>query len=163
MRKVIVAVIAMSLFLGCQPRTTEKKYEGAQEKKNYMALGMKYLSEKDIVKAIASFDQAIRQDPRNIENYLTLGRVYLHLKIYDRAIDTFAAATRVDPVNGMAYYFLSLSQGERNKPEDRTAAIEAVKKSIIIFKQKKDEENFRKAMTLFQVLMGKQPETQKPS
>ncbi|VAW19567.1 hypothetical protein MNBD_BACTEROID05-483 [hydrothermal vent metagenome] len=152
MKKSILLVALLVFVVGC-----ESKKEVAQEtssvKKNYIAQGFALLDQKNIKGAIASFDLAIKQDPRNVDNYITLGQVYLKLNNASRAIDSFTAATKVSPTNGEAHQLLATALGLRNENEsDRKGAIAAAQRSAEIFMNRKDQLNFKKSLSLVKSL-----------
>lgn len=148
MRKYFVIVLSLIFLAGCGgEKDSTQPYKGVASKKDYVALGMKFLSESDVQRAIQSFDMAIRQDPKNVENYLILGQVYMRLNGFTKAIDTFSAATKVDENNGEAFYFLALASMLNG---DKELAVNAVQKSAEIFLQQKDEEKLKRSLVLYQ-------------
>jgi len=114
-----------------------------------IATGVDYLHQGDIKGAIKSFDEAIRQNPKDVQAYLVLGQTYMHLKDYNRAIDTFTVATRVAPDNGQAHFLLATNLGLAGNYS--LAKLEA-QKSLEIFRQNKDELNFKRSVALLQGL-----------
>ncbi len=158
MKKIIIFLISITLIVGCGRKEQvkqPKKFQGVVAKKrDYAAEGLQYLRQKDIANAIRSFDFAIKQDPSNVSHYMLLGEVYLRLKNYTHAIDTFTAATKVDPVNGDAYYFLAYSMLMRRGPNDLQNAVEALKKSIVIFDKTKNKTKLKRSVELLRSLVG---------
>jgi len=160
MKKNIVLLLMIVLVVGCGSKEEKKEVKGGGQQtvvksQQYIARGMQYLNEKDIVKAIRSFDMAIKMDPANPENYLILGQVYLRLKNYQGAVDTLMAALRVAPNNPEVYYLLATCRGLRWEDEDKEKAIEAAQKSVELFMQSKNEEKFKKAVVLLKSLTQK--------
>ena len=150
MKRGVTIILLAAVIAGCgRAEKSETKFRGVQDKRDYAAEAVKYLEDKDIVKALQSFDMAIRQDPRKVENYLTLGQVYLHLKQPTRAVDTFSAAVKVAPQNPDAHYLLALAEVMDNNKEQ---AVEMAKKSAELYMAAKDEEMFKKAVALVQGL-----------
>ena len=47
--------------------------------------------------AIATFNQAIQQDPKNAAFYNARGLAYYYIKNYDKAIADFTKAVQIDP------------------------------------------------------------------
>lgn len=118
--------------------------------------GVGYLRSGQIKEAISRFDQAIKENPRDVRGYLVLGQTYMHLKDYNRAIDTFTAATQVAPANGEAHYLLATNYGMAGNFS--MAKLEA-EKCLILFRQQNDPDNFKRALALLQGLpqdQGKQ-------
>ena len=157
----ILWVVLFSVFLaGCGSNQSESKFQGVTEKKDYLALGMQYLKKSDIPRAIQNFDQAIKQDPKNLNNYMVLGEVYMKLREYARAVDTFSGAVIVDPNSGDAYYFLAISKrlkanvekNAKSVEESKQEAIKAAQRSIEIFMQARDEQKFKRSVALLKSL-----------
>ena len=150
MKRQTIFLLSILLVAGCGKKEgQEAQFRGVQEKRDYAGEGLNYLKQKDIVRAIQSFDMAIRQEPTKVENYLTLGQVYLHLQQPARAADTVSAAIKVAPQNPDAYYILALSEAMDNKKDQ---AVEAAKKSAELYAAIKNEEMFKKSVALVQGL-----------
>ena len=150
MKNVASVVLIAFLLIGCGGKKEETAPGMAQSaKKDYISEGMRYLKEKDITRAVRSFDLAIKQEPANPNNYLMLGQIYLRLKDAGRAADTFEAATKVSPNSGDAYFFLGISRAIQQR---QTEAIAAAQKSVDIFMQARDEERFKRSVALLKGL-----------
>ena len=91
---------------------------------------------------------------------MILGEVYLRLKEYTRAVDTFGAATKVAPDDGEAFYFLALSKGLKSKIEktpqasqnSMKEAVMAAQRSVEIFVKNRDDDKFKRSVTLLRSL-----------
>lgn len=118
---------------------------------NYIEQGMNFLAQADVPRAIASFDQAIRNEPANPANYIILGQVYLRLENYDRAADTLQAAARVAPNNGELFYLLATSRMLQG-PEYRDQALKAAQRCAEIYYQQEDKERLEQALVLVKTL-----------
>ena len=149
MKRFIMMMVLVFAVAGCQSKHAEEKFEGITAKQDFISQGMQFLAEKKIPEAIKSFDQAIKNDPRNVNNYLVLGQVYMKLNNPDAAADTFQAATYVDPNNGEAFYLLAASRAGQGRKKQ---AIESAQKSVDNFMKVRDEENFKKAVVLLKSL-----------
>ena len=157
MRSFIVVILVV-FIVGCGSNKKEEQVSTPQvssKSQQYIAQGMKFLNNKEVLKAIKSFDMAIKSDPTNPKNYIFLGEVYLKLKAPERAIDTLRAAARVFPTNPEVQYLLATSLGIRWKDEDKEAAIEAAKKSVELFMQAKNQESFKRSVVLLKSLTEK--------
>ncbi len=158
-KKNIVLVLAVVFIVGCGSNKKETQKSSQQDasakSQQYAAQAMQYLRDKDVAKAIRSFDMAIKSDPSNPEEYILLGQVYLRLKSPSRAIDTLRAALHVAPNNPEIYYMLATSLGLRWKEGDQDKAIEAAKKSVEFFMQRQDQDKFKKAVALLKGLTEK--------
>ena len=158
--KRLVALAAILFFiLGCGGSKTEKtEVEMHQALQNdatdYYTEGLKFIEKAAVPEAVQSFQKAIRKNPNDIRAYLILGEVNMRLKNYQGAIDTLKASLNVDPNNGGAYYLLAVSTGLKG---DREEAVKYAQRSAVIFKDKKDEENLKKSLTLVQGLSGAGP------
>lgn len=162
MKKGLVIVALVLFFAGCGEA---KKNDGAKAlgagEKNMMAssaslapnpliaAGLQSLKQGDVRAAIKSFDDAIRENPRDVQGYLILGQTYMHLKDFNRAIDTFAVATRIAPENGQAHFLLATNLGLAG---NYTAARAQAEKSLAIFRKNQDENNFKRSVALLQGL-----------
>ena len=132
MKRNAALLLALVFVLGCGSQKAEEKqrFEGVTEKKDFVAIGKDFLSKQDVPNAIKSFDQAIKQDPRNIDNYIVLGEVYLRLKAYPQAVDTLKAGLRIDPNSGMTYYLMATALAFAGEMEE---AVISAKKSAAIY------------------------------
>lgn len=153
MKRFLGTLLAVFLVAGCGGGKNENSTGMAKMdvKKDYIAEGMKYLKEKDLERAIRSFDLAIKQDPTNANNFLFLGQIYLRLKQQDKAADTFDAATKIEPNNGQAYFYLAVSRALQQRKED---AIKAAQRSADLFLQSRNEEMFKQSIALVKGLSG---------
>src|SRR5207244_2473264 len=80
MKKAIILIGLTVFVVGCGNKS-ETKFEGVSTNQHdYMAEGVAYLQKSDVAHAIQSFDQAIKQNPRESKNYIILGQVYMNLK-----------------------------------------------------------------------------------
>lgn len=114
-----------------------------------LASGMDSLRQGDVRQAIKSFDEAIRENPKNVEGYMILGQTYMYMKEYNRAIDTLTVATRVAPDNGQAHYLLATNFGLAGNYQ--MARVQA-QRSAEIFRKNQDENNFKRSVALLQGL-----------
>ena len=76
-----VTLLAILLFAACGSKaaTAADKIE----------LGQKYLIELNYTEAIASFTEAIKLDPNNIQAYMGRAEAYLALGEYDKALEDY--------------------------------------------------------------------------
>ncbi len=159
MKNALLVLVVMAIFAGCGEA---KKMDGAkavsvEEKIStssvganpLIASGLANLQKGDVKAAIKSFDDAIRENPKDVQGYIILGQTYMHLKDYNRAVDTFIVATRVDPENGQAHYLLATNLGLAG---NYTLARAQAEKSVEIFRKNRDGNNFKRAVALLQGL-----------
>ena len=135
------------------PETEQSALKPSPQTK-YVDQGLEYLKAGKLAAAIKSFDEAIKQSPKDLRGYVVLGQTYLRVKDYSRAIDTFTAATRVAPDQGDIYFFLAVSQ---NMAGNKEQAVINAQKSAEVFRQKNDQVNFRKSVLFLQSLMQNAP------
>jgi len=155
MTKKLIVMIMVVFIVGCGSNKTTDVTKKVSKEKDYIEQGMEYLRKSDIVNAIQSFDQAIKQDPTNPDNYLVLGQVYMKLQNYTRAVDTLRAATHISPEYGEAYYLLALAnQLDGNKDE----AVKAAQRSTEIFIKSKDSEKLKRSLLFLKTIS--QPEAE---
>lgn len=153
----------LAIFAGCgeaKKNDGAKTVTGTMKKSQTVAVvpasenplitaGVAHLKKGDVRAAIQSFDEAIRDNPRDVQGYLILGQTYMHLKDFNRAIDTFIVATRVDPENGQAHYLLATNLGLAG---NYTMARVQAEKSAEIFRKNQDGANFKRSVALLQGL-----------
>ncbi len=163
MKKALMIFVLVAIFAGCgeaKKNDGAKAVTGAVKKSqtvaavpaannSLIAAGLDHLKQGDVKSAIKSFDEAIRDNPRDVQGYLILGQTYMHLKDYNRAIDTFIVATRVDPENGQAHYLLATNLGLAG---NYTMARVQAEKSAEIFRKEQDGANFKRSVALLQGL-----------
>ena len=149
MKRLLIMLFILVAVAGCG-RSEEVKFQGVEAKRDYVSLGMNFLKEGDIAKAIQSFDMSIKQDPYNVNNYITLSEVYMRLKNNARAVDTLTAALRVDPNNGNIFYLLALNKMLMGEKEQ---AIELAKRSADLFYAEGNQDNLRRSLALIQGLV----------
>ena len=77
-RRFVVLFLAVMLLTACSSKATN-----AADK---IELGQKYLTELNYTEAIASFTEAIKLDPNNIQAYMGRAEAYVALGEYDKAL-----------------------------------------------------------------------------
>ena len=159
MKNLIFFSMAVILFCGCGQNKTSSEPPQAQQSlsagqdNNYIKEGVAYLNKGDVASAIHNFNKAIVQNPRDAKPYMILAEVYMRLQNYKNAIENLNHVVVLEPDNGPAYYFLGICYGlNGNKKE----AIKSLERSVFIFQQIKDEENFKKAVTILQQMTESQ-------
>lgn len=75
----VLAALAVLTACGSKAATAADKIE----------LGQKYLTEMNYTEAIASFTEAIKLDPNNIQAYMGRGEAYMALGEYDKALEDY--------------------------------------------------------------------------
>lgn len=173
MRKIMSLVLIGILFYGCSSQDkagTQGKTEAdtndmartalqqngekrnsqlENNKQKLLKMGMEYLNQSKIPEAIYSFNQAVLLDPSDASSSFVLAQTYMHLKKYENALSVLDNVITMQPDNGQAYYLKGITSGLAGNKQQ---AIEAAQKSIAIFQEKKDENNFKRAIALLQGL-----------
>jgi tetratricopeptide (TPR) repeat protein len=72
-------------------------------------LGLAQHAGNEVEAALASFQQAARNDPRDADSYYFEGACYQELKQFDKAIDLFEEALRIEPLHASAEFGLARS------------------------------------------------------
>ncbi|MFA5088647.1 MAG: tetratricopeptide repeat protein [Candidatus Omnitrophota bacterium] len=161
MKRFLWLILVVFVFAGCgsQETKTEKAsgLEGQKKAPSGQATalvrqGMKNLNEGDVAGAIKAFHAAIVKDPKDSRGYLFLSQTYLRLKEYPRAIEVLTALLFIEPNNGEVNYLLGLAYGLNG---DKEAAKKYVQRSVEIFQDNRDKENFLKSLSLLQSLFDK--------
>lgn len=157
MKRIIAVLLVAALGTGCGLRETEKPKEKvtATPARDYVSEGVLRLQQGDPVAAVRNFDEAIKQNPLDPRPYVLLAQTYMYTKDYHRAIDTLMAATRVAPNDGEVYYLLAVNY---NLIKETGRAKASAQKSVEIYGQMRDEENFLKSVALLQGLMKPEAE-----
>mgnify|MGYP000189452545 CR=1 FL=1 len=78
---IAAVLLAVFLFTACA--------SGASRVSEKIELGQKYLIELNYTEAIASFTEAIKLDPNNIQAYMGRAEAYLALGEYDKALEDY--------------------------------------------------------------------------
>ncbi len=153
MKRIIAVCLAGILLVGCglrsEPKQEQKKQVKPQQEIDFLQLGISLIKKGEIGPAVQALDQAVKNDPGNIQPYILLGQTYMHLNEFDRAIDSFLAALRVAPDQGEIYYMLAIANGLRGRKD---LALSNAEKALLLFQKDKDGENFKRALVLFQGL-----------
>lgn len=78
---VAAVLLAVMLLTACA--------SGASKAADKIELGQKYLTELNYTEAVASFTEAIRLDPDNIQAYMGRAEAYLALGEYEKALEDY--------------------------------------------------------------------------
>ncbi len=131
-------------------RFTPDSRQQSQSKEMLIQRGVAALNQKDIATAIQNFSQATTVDPSDPQPHFVLAEVYMRLNNLPKAIESFERVIQLQPDNGQAFFLLGVSYGLNG---DRETAKKALERSAVIFQQKKDEENFKRAVVNLQQIM----------
>ena len=166
--KKIICWLAAGIFLsGCgsqeqsqkenQTSSTETQMKMARpqnqdlENKKHLLIkaGMDHLNKAEVAEAVKAFGEAIKIDPADTSAYFILAQTYLRLQNFEDAVNVLNSVIKIEPDNGLAYYLKSVASGASGKKQE---AIEAAQKSVALFQEHRDEDNFKRALALLQGL-----------
>ncbi|HTB98080.1 MAG TPA: tetratricopeptide repeat protein [Terracidiphilus sp.] len=80
-------------------------------------------------RAIALYEQILREDPAYAPAYINLGTIFFHLRRYGRAEELYRRATEADPGYVLAFFDLGNVLDELDRPEE---SIAAYKRAIVL-------------------------------
>ena len=124
-----------------------------------MQQGVQFLNDKDIAKAVVSFEGAIQVDPADLQPYMILAEIFMRMKSYPEAIGILERAVTVFPDNGYVYYMLSLADEGNKTP---LPAVLAARKSVELFKAQNNEDGYKQSMLLMEALIKTEQQKQGP-
>jgi Tfp pilus assembly protein PilF len=160
MKPIILILLTGLIVSGCGLRSETAQAPTQQQKSQSVSstqagmpsdqqplvrLAIDLLQKGEIPAGVKALDEAIKNNPRDIEAYTLLGQTYMHVNQLDLAVEIFEAALNVDPENGEIYYMLAVTNGLRGQ---RDLAIVSAEKSLRIFEKQRDEEKFKRALVL---------------
>ena len=162
MKTWIIVLVALLSVVGCNSREQAKEKSVApdqalvkQAAAKLMQQGVQFLNQKDISKAVVSFQGAIQVDPTDLQPYMVLSEIFLSLKSYLEAIAVLERAANTFPDNGYVFYMLSLAN------ESNGAALPAVlaaRRSAELFQAQNNQEGFQQSVLLMQRLIKNEEE-----
>lgn len=165
LKRSLVLVFVLLIAVGCnsRERTPAKKSTeslGAtteQASAKLMQQGVEFLNQKDIAKAVVSFEGAIQVEPRNLQPYMILAEIFMRMQSYPEAIGVLERAVNVFPDNAYVFYMLSLANQGNNTP---LPAVLAARKSAELFQAQKNEEGYKQAALLMESLVKTEQQKQ---
>ncbi|MEW5895382.1 MAG: tetratricopeptide repeat protein [Candidatus Omnitrophota bacterium] len=161
MNRLFSVLLVALLLTGCGLRSETQPVENKEVKKapeaqsqtpagtDFIQAGIELIKKGDVINGIHAFDEAIKQNPTNLQPYILLGQTYMHANQFDQAVDSFLAALRIAPDHGEIYYMLAIANGLRGRKD---LAVNNAEKALLLFQKDKDGENFKKALVLLQGL-----------
>ncbi len=158
MKKIISVIIVALIMVGCGNKTPPEIIKKEKKQINYLKQGAEQLKKYNIKEAIMSFYQAIANDPQDVEPHLVLGGLFMKMKNYDKAIEHYKRAGELQPDNGQIFFILARCYGLKG---DNEQALNNVKRSILIFKAKNDNNHYQPALILLRML--RESKKNKPS
>ena len=165
MKQILIAFLVVSLFAGCNSRERSSKSEpkpsntelSQQAAVKLMQQGVEFLNQKDVAKAVVSFEGAIQVDPSNLQPYMVLAEIFMRMQSYPEAIAVLERAVNVAPENGYVFYMLSLANQGNKTP---LPAVLAARKSVELFQAQNNEEGYKQAMLLMDSLIKTEQQKQ---
>ena len=160
MRKAVVLLLVLFSMVGCQKKETVSQAAPtplADSAGDYLQDGRAKLLKGDVLRAVRIFQEAVERNPKDSRAYFVLGETFMRLHQYDKAIESFSTVTQLEDTNGHAYLLLG---GCYDLEGDHEKAVDSVKKSVEIFRQKRDAVNFKAAAAVLQRLLETKTATQ---
>ncbi len=165
MKQLLIAFLVVSLFAGCNSRERASKNEPKpsdtalpqQAAVKLMQQGVEFLNQKDVAKAVVSFEGAIQVDPTNLQPYMVLAEIFMRMQSYPEAITVLERAVNAFPENGYVFYMLSLANQGNKTP---LPAVLAARKSVELFQAQNNEEGYKQAMLLMDSLIKTEQQKQ---
>ena len=146
-----LSLLCLLLFLGgCNLSDRIPPKNGKELKNFYITRGKNYANTQNIAQAVMTFREAIKYYPDDPESYFFTGDLFMELKDYATARDYFAEVIRLQPDNAHAYLRMAACY---DLQKDRNKAIQFVRKSAEIFRQKNDEVNFKISWQILERLL----------
>lgn len=165
MKQWLTVLVVVFIVAGCNSReNVPQKKTGPsdsaspqQASAKLMQQGVQFLNEKDVAKAVVSFEGAIQVDPTNVQPYMVLSEIFMRMKSYPEAITVLERAVTVFPENGYVFYMLSLANEGNKTP---LPAVLAARKSMELFKSQNNEEGYKQSMMLMEALIKTEQQKQ---
>ena len=147
MRNLAWLILLASFFTGCGSRETvlEKKQAG-----NFIEEATVLLKKGNVIEAVKIFQKEIVRNPQDTQAPFILAQLLMQLGNYPVAVAYFKRVIELEPDNGRAYLLLGGCydlQGEKDE------AILNVQKSVQIFNQQRDEQNFKQSVVILHSLV----------
>lgn len=162
MKKWMVLLVVILSVAGCNAREQAKEKNAAPDRAlvkeaaaRLMQQGVGFLNQKDISKAVVSFQGAIQVDPTDLQPYMVLSEIFLSLKSYPEAISVLERAANTFPENGYVFYMLSLANDGNGAP---LPAVLAARRSAELFKAQNNQEGFQQSALLMRALIKNEEE-----
>ena len=84
-------------------------------------LGLAQHADNELETALASFQQAVKLDPRDVDSYYFEGVCYQEMKQFDKAIEVLKQALAIDPLHASAEFALARAlqaPGDKDEAKD---------------------------------------------
>ncbi|MBW3545053.1 MAG: tetratricopeptide repeat protein [Bacteroidetes bacterium] len=106
--------------------TAKKDDRQSAAAESYFMEGLRYSMTEDKVKAISSFDQALRLDPNNAAAHYKLAEVFLEQEKYELAQSHAGKAVALDKSNEWYYMLLAETQLRAGNANEAAATVETM-------------------------------------
>jgi len=167
-RKWLIVFVVVLTVAGCNSREQASKKKAPMPGPNMpqqaavklMQQGVEFLNQKDIAKAVVSFEGAIQVDPKNLQPYMVLAEIFMRVKSYPEAIGILERAINVFPDNGYVFYMLSLANEGNKAP---LPAVLAARRSVELFKAQNNEDGYKQSLLLMEALIKTEQQKQAPA
>ena len=159
-----IVIILVGLFVaGCNSRENNQARGpvdpalAKQAAAKLMQQGVAFLNQKEVTKAVVSFQGAIQVDPSDPQPYMILAEIFMRLKNFPEAINVLNRAASMFPENGYVFYMLSLAN-EANGTS--LPAVLAARRSVELFKAQNNQEGLQQSAGLMQALIKTEQDKQ---
>ncbi len=163
MKKLMAVLMIALCIVGCGDKR-EAKQKGAPDpllnqkaSAKLMQQGVQFLNDRDIPKAVVSFQGAIQVNPQDLQPYMILAEIFIRLKSYPDAINVLERAANVFPDNAFVFYMLSIANQEAGNP---LPAVLSARHSAELFKAQNNEEGYQRSVVLLEALIKSQQKLQ---
>ncbi|MBF0484611.1 MAG: tetratricopeptide repeat protein [Candidatus Omnitrophica bacterium] len=152
MKKMVMLLALVFCISGCGK--SNEKTTVAQPGGSIAEQASVLLAAKKLQTAVATLEEGIKKDPNNVENYLLLSEIYIHAGQNDQASSVLKLAMTVSKNDPDVFFLMAWNYGFMKNFAD---AYKAAAVSAELYKQKGDQDKFRKAAILMKSFEGQLP------
>jgi Tfp pilus assembly protein PilF len=163
MKKIFPILLTVLLLSGCGSPSSSSSTSSTptvrrQENKRvdrFINEGVNYLKEGKVAKAIGSFGEAIKLDPRDPRAFLVLAETYVRLESVDRALDTLNSSLTFNSENADINYMLAVCF---NLKGNREMTERFAQRSVLLYRKAENRKGFANAVSLLSSLQSSEAE-----
>jgi Tfp pilus assembly protein PilF len=146
---IMVMVVAAGMLAGCGQKAPSATAANEQARQLLMQ-GVVMLKQGEVVNAVQNFATAIKTAPDYAEAYFMLAETFIRLKQFEQAKGVLNLAVAKFPDNPVTYYLFAMAYESAG---ELMPAIISARKSIDLYREKKDEGGEKRATILLGVLV----------
>ncbi|MFH1768514.1 MAG: hypothetical protein ABH858_05085 [Candidatus Omnitrophota bacterium] len=124
---------------------------------DYYAEGIKQLKNGNVQQAVIDFERQVRDNPKDVRAYSVLGNIYMKAGKLHEAKIALEIAANLDQQSAEIYFSLTQCY---DRMGERAKAVESITKSMILYRQAGDEENFKRSAAILQVFKSQAAQSQ---